>query len=207
MLLTSRQEQIILGTLLGDSDLRMTTVRSRNALFRNGHCDKDREYVFWKYKELETTGLFRHIPKLTVRQFKDRTGFRTRWWFRSRSHSVFTELHKLFYPNGKKIVPPEVLEKLGDLGLAVWYMDDGSLSLGRPGRPMVSLCTEGFSLEENCLVRDWFKSKYGLSFKFIERSLGAYRLRLSRRYEVYEFVDIVRPYIVPCMERKINFRK
>jgi len=205
IVLSPRQEQIILGTSLGDGSLSIGK-RSRNARFSTSSRNQDREYVFWKYRELESTGLFLHPPQQRLRQTPFGSSFG--WGLRSRAHPVFTEFHRLFYPDGKKTAPVEVLDKLDDFGLAIWYQDDGYFHWHHSEYPRVSLCTYGFSLEENQVIGDWFKGKYGLLFKLQTRprALGgkAYRLALGRTQEVQRFLDIVKPHIHPCMGRKLG---
>ncbi len=138
--------QIILGTLLGDGHLFIPKRRPsrpvpqadlpRNARFTTSSCEKDKGYILWKFHELEPTGLF-PPPKP-----KKRSTGRIQWVLESRRNPLFTELHKLFYPDGKKRLPLGVLDELDDLGLAVWYMDDGNLGLNSSGLPRVRIATQ-----------------------------------------------------------------
>ena len=45
-------------------------------------------------------------------------------YFTTRQLTAITELHKLFYNEGKKIVPLNIEEYLTPLALALWFMDD-----------------------------------------------------------------------------------
>ena len=51
---------------------------------------------------------------------------RTTYSIRTIRHPVFTNIHKLTYHNGKKLVTREWLDKLDERGLAVWFFDDGN---------------------------------------------------------------------------------
>jgi len=46
--------------------------------------------------------------------------------FTTRSLPCFTELHGLFYPNGIKLIPSNILDLLTPVGLAFLAQDDGS---------------------------------------------------------------------------------
>ena len=98
------QEQILLGTLLGDGHLQMRTGR-KNASFSVKACDRDRDYVFWKYKNLRSMELFLHPPK----KFANRPEFGRypskvyfAWRLQSRADPILTQYHRLFYQNGRR---------------------------------------------------------------------------------------------------------
>ena len=46
--------------------------------------------------------------------------------FRTYSHPSFRFYGQQFYPKGKKVVPKIIGKILTELGLAIWYADDGS---------------------------------------------------------------------------------
>ena len=192
--LSLRQCQVLSGTLLGDGNLRISGA-GRNARLRVSHREEDGDYLFWKYQELEPSGLFKSPPFL-----RKNNGYaigKLLWSFCSRCDPVLTSYYQLFYPNGKKIVSREILDGLGELGLAVWYQDDGSQY--RKGGEVI-LCTEGFGLEGNRIIRKWFKQSYDLRPRVSSRG----RLEF-RRVDSQKFLELTRPYMVSCMERK--FRK
>lgn len=201
-----RQRQILTGTLLGDASLRINRRRGRNASFSVTHCDKDKEYLFWKYKELESTGLPLRLPKSSVRQVWGKSY--TSWRLASRVHPLLTSYYYLFYPDGKKELTPEVLDLLDDLGLAVWYMDDGALTSIDNGQFFrITMATQGFTLEENKLMRNWLKDKYSLGFWLHLAHGEKWILGTDQKEQVKQFLGIVSPHIIPCMRRKIRLSR
>ena len=196
--LSKRQEQIIIGSLLGDSSLDRIKSPFDNSRMKVSHRDKDKEYLDWVHSELRSTGLFPNEPHQRVDLLT--------WSLRSRSHPLFTEYRKLFYPDGTKVVPQSILERLDGLGLAVWYMDDGSLSWGR--NHQLRIYTDGFSLSENERIIRWFRRNYHLTFRAHRRdsSSGTYYLILSGKPQIKEFLLRVQDFVSPlsCMRRKIN---
>jgi len=193
--LTPKQEQIILGSLLGDGHLR----RPPGVLFSTKGCDKSKDYVFWKYEELKPSGLFSRPPKSSPG--RARTGTTRSWSFYSKRNSVFNEYRQLFYPNGKKIVTREILNKLDNLGLAVWYMDDGSRS---KAKKHVRLATQSFGQEGFEVISEWLWEKYRLhSFPDIRRNSSRMGWALRFRMEDSKrFLGITRPHMIPCMSGK-----
>jgi len=197
---TPEQEQVFLGTMLGDANL---SSGSYNSSLRVKHREADKEYLFWKYDILKSSRIFLNPPK--PKPPRPPSGIS--WLLYSRRLPIFRVYREMFYPSrGEKIVPVEVLDKLELLGLAVWYMDDGHFQFGvpkRPNRRTVYLATQGFDYKDNVLVRDWMERKFGFRFDLV----GEMGLRLGRRGEVERFLEMLRPFSVPCMERKFRRSK
>jgi hypothetical protein len=89
-----------------------------NALLEINHSSHQRSYVDWKYRHLAE--LVRTPPKA-----RRGNGARIAYRFVTRSLPELTPYFRLFYGTGRKRIPE--LE-LGELTLAVWFMDDGSCS-------------------------------------------------------------------------------
>jgi hypothetical protein len=109
---SSREWELMVGSLLGDATLLKTT---SGYCFRVHHGRRQRKLVDWKYAELAR--FVRTAPK------ESGNGY----YFRTVTHPRLAELRKQFYTNGQKIVPIRLLEScLTAFGLAVWVMDDGA---------------------------------------------------------------------------------
>jgi len=114
--LTHTQRSIIIGSLLGDGYLRIVPGR-RNALFEVNHSFIQKEYVDWKYEMLKS--ICRSGPKV-----RRGNGSRVAYRFNTRQDKELTGLHRMFYKNGRKIIPHALI--LDPMMLAVWFTDDGS---------------------------------------------------------------------------------
>lgn len=120
--MTKRERSIVIGSVLGDGFLQRTG--KNNARLRLEHSQKQKEYIFWKWRELER--FMQDKPKRLER-------FNPVWkknysYYRCQSHSgaQFGKLRDIFYGAGRKRVPEEIAKLLSDnLALAVWFMDDG----------------------------------------------------------------------------------
>lgn len=202
--LSDNQEQIVLGTTFGDGHLQVYSGNG-NARFSTSCRDKDKDYLFWKYSELSGLGLFSQPPKPRVRS---RWGFPTvTWSLRSRLLPVFSGYYKTFYLGRKKIATPEALDQLNELGLSVWWQDDGSVIRVKGGRRLshVVFCTEGFSHRENSLIADWLVQKYNVPFRIRPHRQNGHvnwQLVLCGVDQIERFLGIVDPFILPCMARK-----
>jgi hypothetical protein len=82
------------------------------------------------------------VPSISNRlPHKTKGSVYTRITFLTDCLPCFKELHELFYPLGKKIVPANIGDLLTPLGLAYWLCDDGSF---HKSRRSVTLCTNSF---------------------------------------------------------------
>lgn len=125
----------------------------------------------------------------------------------TKSNKYFRVLKKFIYKNGKKNITKNILNFLTPQGLAIWYMDDGNLSLkkrdGKVHARELFLNTH-LSVEENQVIIDYFSEKWGINFTQVKNN-GLYRLRCGTK-EAAKFIEIIKPYIVPSMLYKIDMK-
>src|SRR3989338_7863499 len=156
-------KQVLLGSLLGDASLEKT---SKNASYSCSHSPKQKRYIFWKSKIL-SKGF-----KVHLKLYNNRKGFIFKTYRLSTNCSpILTEIHPLYYTKSvkpkrrwEKIVNPKILEQLEPLGIAIWYGDDGTYYIRDKS---CSLSTQGFTYEENLLIKDYFYNKWNIKVKII----------------------------------------
>ncbi|MEK6963575.1 MAG: hypothetical protein AABX70_04055 [Nanoarchaeota archaeon] len=154
------EEQVVIGSLLGDLSCRINHT-SKNANLEGGHCLAQKEYMLWKIALLQ---------RLNFKIRKTKIGT---YLFQSKNFRALNEYHDLFYSNGKKSVNRLILDRINKLGLLIWYLDDGSYhKRDNQGK----LHTNGFSFEEQVLIKEWFKEKYGIDPRI-------HTLKGSKKYE------------------------
>jgi hypothetical protein len=122
MPLLKKQREILVGLVLGDAYLQKTG--QRNARLRLEHSAKQKEYIFWKWQELQN--LMQDRPK---RLERFNPVFRKKYaYYRCQSHAspILGKFRRWFYVDGGKIIPENIRTLFkSSLSLAVWYMDDG----------------------------------------------------------------------------------
>jgi hypothetical protein len=122
--LTFRQQEILVGLMLGDGHLEQSPSTPRARLKVEQRAEA-KEYVDWLYVN------FREWIHRTVRtrtKSLKTTGRSYRYYeFTTYCHEEFLPYRQLFYPHGKKEVPQSIDKLLTPLGVAVWFMDDGSI--------------------------------------------------------------------------------
>lgn len=182
--LSPRQQEIVIGSLLGDGYLVRTT---RGRAFRVNHGLAQQAYVDWKYSEL---CLLTNSPP--------RRSSNKCYYFRTVSHDYFNELYKIFYPEGRKALPLElVYERLSPLMLSVWFMDDGA----KDG-DQIRINSQSFSRKENEALIEILEAKFGI-VATLNRDKNRYRLRVSAK-SMSNVRQLVAPHIIPSMQYKLS---
>lgn len=184
--LSSAQNAILAGSLLGDGTLRRQGNRL-NALFEANHAYKHKEYVDWKYKNFQDFVLT--TPKLRLGR-----GTRIAYRFTTRSLPVFTAFYEQFYRDRKKMVPQDL--KLDPLSLAVWFMDDGCKI-----RSAYYLNTQQFTLAEQQFLQNLLHKAFGLE-SALNRDKQYFRLRFTSKSSK-SLQKLIEPYLVDCMKYKL----
>jgi len=193
----SHQLDVIIGSLFGDARLecRSKGIRaSYTARFRVHHGNKQKEYVWWKYKILKD--LVSKEPREISWTNKKRNLHEVSWYFHTRSLKNFGIIHEIFYKNRVKKFPTEILPIFSDRMLAVWYMDDGSNNHGN-----VTLSTHSFSLEDQKIIVDFLAEKYHLH-PTIVKDRNQWKISIGRK-DYNHFLSIVTPFIPKVMTYKI----
>ena len=197
--LSKTQRALIIGSVLGDGNLRITG-RNRQANFIVDHGEKQKDYVFWKYKIMKEWVLT--PPKQVTRIYhRDRKRKTISWRFLTISHSEFTKFYRLFYPAGKKIIPGSIKKLFDDpLSLAVLVMDDGTRS-----RESFFLSTQNFTRNEQERLLECLKANFGIEGKINIHShwkgKTLYRIRINSA-SLGRLHKLVKPYILPQFRYK-----
>lgn len=124
---------------------------------------------------------------------------------RTLSHPFYNKLAEHMYYDGRKTVTEHVMKCLTPLGLALWYMDDGTLA-GEMGWRNPFICSHNFNQAENELMCRMLHKKFGITFRTIKKNIKEktyYWMRL-RRKDREKFFDIIKDFVPVCMKRKID---
>lgn len=116
-------------------------------------------------------------------------------------HPEFFEFREIFYPQGKKVVPKdEILNELTVAGLALWFMDDGTLIKSREYR----FCTYQFSLEDQKRLRQMLRKKFQIWTSILkDKTADGYFLYVTAKSRPI-LENLLRGFIVPCMQYKLR---
>lgn len=167
------------------------------------HGLAQKEYLEWKADRLTSVGFPRPIIK-----YKDNNGYGA-YSFRV-TGGKYGKLIRKIKRDSK--CPLSLFKRLGVLGLAIWYMDDGSLSnrvskqkVIKSSLITISTCVD--SREENQLLIDYLKDTYNIQF-YQRKMKGKYALTCGT-HEGRKFIDLIKPYVdeIPCMRYKLDIKR
>ena len=176
---TSRQEEIIRGSLLGDAWIE------RGSVIGIAHGKKQFEYIDWLSAQLQP-------------YFGDIETNKTCRRIRSCAHDFGSSLYKEYYPDKTKRITSKILDKLTELSVAVWFMDDGQvLPAGNQSR----LATCSFTQKENELIVEYLYNRWNILGSV--RTYGGYRYIYFNKENTTKLVSLIRPHVPLCMRYKI----
>ena len=176
--LTKQQKAIIVGCLLGDGAMRCKA----NALLEINHSAKQKDYVNWKFEQLKNlTSTFPRLRKGNAKRIAYR--------FTTRSLPELTKIYRLFYKQGRKVIPQKLA--LHPLSLAIWFMDDGCKSYNA-----VYLNTQKFTKEEQKRLIKLLKNQFGI-ISTLNKDKIYYRLRIAVD-SVGRLKKLIKPDLLSC---------
>ena len=194
LVLTKKQSDVIIGLLLGDGCLELLP-KGDSARLKLEYTSKQKAYIDWLY------GIFRdwviNPPKRKITKVFNKSF--EKYWFTTVSSPILKKYFDLFYHNHKKIVPTAIGKLLTPIGLAIWFMDDGSTkSKESKGR---ILCTHAFSQQEVLLLCKVLKENFFLEAKPRKQKDGT-EIYISG-HSFMQLRKTVSKYIVSSMRYKL----
>ena len=193
----SSEKSILIGMIIGDGWVNFNRKTSYISFY---HTPSQEEYVKFKaelLKELDIYGTIKYSPKTKSNCPK--------WKYWSKSYRKIN-LYRLMYSfrntpeKRRKRIILKMLNCLDELGIALWFMDDG---YNDPKRNLINLATQSFTLEENQIIQKWFLNKWNIEFKIYRRKDKYFLVTYK---DAKKFKELVKPFIekLECMRYKIT---
>lgn len=201
----------ISGCVFGDSHL----YKNNNRCFQFKHSEKQLDYFLWKKSLLEKFFPDANIRISDGKSINKNTGKIYKWNGLFFTSDYFQRIYNHFYDNnGRKFLNFGRLNQLTPLGLAVWYMDDGSLIFHRNrylkngertirGRSMI-LATNCFNYEEHLEIKKWFKIRFNIEAKIYRQK--EYNVIVLNATNSNRLIEVISPYIINSMFYKIDMK-
>lgn len=201
--LSKEQKRLLIALLIGDGTI------SSNYVFKLSHSIEQKEYLEWKVSLLNKFG----IKNNGIKEYTSSCGYNygKRVLYSQMSlHSTIKALRRSIYIP-KKTITRRLLNWLDELGLAIWYMDDGFININESEQRhgsiqrniRISTCVD----EQTCnMMIDYFKERWKVEFRpFLEKS-KLYSLATRTNNDTDKFIEIVKPYVeqVPSLLYKIR---
>lgn len=194
--LSAEQEQLILGSLLGDASLCRR--RKDQYDFVVGHCLEQKDYLAYKANVLNSN---------VTSYIKDKDSYSCGKEFFKTNYNNKYELKKIYnlsFKDNRKTISKELVDKLEPLAIAIWYMDDGTSSFSKKS-VVVRFSTLSFTKEECALLQDKLL-KFNIHTTLQRHGDGYGWVIAIRQKSINDFMDLIEPYIVDCMKYKIKRR-
>lgn len=196
--------QLILGSILGDGSISKYCKPINSKLLLNSklvikHSLIQKDYASYKQLLFEQENIIMHQtidencknPIINGRIINSHGEI----IIVTQRNSSFNKFRNLFYQDVKAI--SEEIYKLTNLGLAIWFMDDGSKH-----KLSYYLHTECFSYEDHLILQDMLLKNFKINTS-IHHNRGKYVLYISAKSKV-TFTGIVKPFVCPSMLYKLH---
>ncbi|MBU2010499.1 hypothetical protein KKG37_03370 [Patescibacteria group bacterium] len=194
--LNKRQRDIVVGLLLGDGHLE-TQNNGKTYRLKVEHSLEQSDYVDWLYKEFSDW-----IPKEKP-YIKNRENGLQSIGFTTYSHSSLRFYGQQFYSEDKKKHIPKLIKKLlSQIGIAVWYMDDGSLKSKR--HKTYNIHTLGYSRKDLEILQKALQDKFKLETSLHKQKEKYLRIYIPEK-SALKFTKIIKPYVenISSMKHKL----
>ena len=193
--LSDKQREILVGLLLGDGHLE-TQNNGKTFRIKIGHSKSQAKYVNWLYRQFKDWVISAPQEKLVTTKRK----IFVNYWFNTLSHPSFRFYGQQFYCAGRKIVPKMIDKLLTSQGLAIWFMDDGSLKSKE--HKAVILNTQCFSESDinrlqKVLVRKWQIESQ------VRKQKDGNQLLITKNSAI-KFAQIINSYLLPEFGYKLG---
>lgn len=194
--------QALVGSLCGDGCIRD---QYKYPHYKEGHSIKQCDYLLWKMDLLGElnpkfiTGVSRVKYNWNIKEHKTCEIY-------TRTNEDLVRFREMFYlgESRRKVICEEALGILDPLGLAIWYMDDGSYDCAGS---TVHLTSSMMDIDQQKLFKKFFNNRYGLDSNVVKRGIRANGQRYSLCFTVDssdEFLRIIKDNIHETMRYKLG---
>ena len=177
MKITKHHRNLLLAMSLGDGHLTKPEKYSHNSSLRVEHAEAQKEYIEWKLGLLPKKWQNKINKREKNYTYKGVDSVLTSYWFITPRIKQLRLLRRILYGKyrNRKVITPKMLERVGEFGIMIWYMDDGNLHDRGVGRGYQLRLYTFQKKEENQKLIDFFKEKYQINFYQCKRN-GKYIL-------------------------------
>lgn len=200
----------LFGNVLGDGTYYLGTHS-----IQIQHTKKQRAYVKWLEQLYASWGILISSSYGKIRNTTHGTYVYDRVYIRVPQHRHFE--NNRIYRDRKKVASLYVLKRINRLGMLLWFLDDGSLTVQKINHGsyysihrFATLHTEGFDLCSQQRIQTVMSKRFGIELRLHRTNKGGsgWKLYFSA-LQFRRFYDLVReylPYVPPEMMYKFNMK-
>lgn len=212
--LTYDEEQILIGGILGDSNLSYVPPNKKNtkktARLRIKRALADINYLQWQF-DIFKNFIDKENMSIATRINPRSGGILYNCSFQTRVSCLIYEYYEQWYIDGKdkkgiekkiKTVPKDI--NLDYLAIAVWLCDDGCICDNtKNGSLSCTFYTDCFDLNSLNILINKLYNKTGIEFR-INKHQDNYILRAGGKKKILSFYEQIKNYIPASMYRKFK---
>lgn len=196
LIITENTHQIIIGSLLGDGSM-VDGISTRLVI---NHSVLQKDYALYKKELLEKENVIVYFRERKLSQIekkiKDRVikdnGYVTVETLKTPDLLCY---RNAFYPLGKRTIP-KITETLNALGLAIWFMDDGSKNISS-----YYLCSLAYTQDENKYLQKILLKNFNIKSS-LHKNYDKYLIYIKAESREL-FTSIIKPYVCESMKYKL----
>lgn len=198
--LTETTYQVILGSILGDGTITKNYRGKNSSINKNSaleikHSTKQSEYLLYKKQLLDESVASYISYRDNISEISGRKINTKCINLKTKQNLVFNQFRDNFYNTGIKKVT-NLVNDLEGLGLAIWFMDDGSKHTSG-----YYLHTNGFDIEDLIYLQKLLKDKFDIETSIHKANSG--KVIYIKNKSVKKFNLLIMPYMHPTMMYKI----
>lgn len=199
--ISKEKKQLLIAMLLGDGTI------SSNYVFKLCHGKEQEEYLKWKIQLLDIVGIKNNGLKTYVSSAGFNEGKEVIYSQLSIIPTIKALRRTVYKP--KKIITRNLLNWLNELGIAIWFMDDGCINVNTSKQRKniqhtikIATCTDVTTTE---IIIKYFIEVWNIKFRKFPEGNG-YSIATSSEEDCINFVKIVKPFVkqVPSLLYKIR---
>jgi hypothetical protein len=215
--MTKNEKQFVVACAIGDGCINKRFVSGYPCYrFLMKHSEKQKDYFLYKAYQLDRIIGKPRKKVFTIYKNSGRSKINA-YQFEKNSNKHLKPIYNLLYRNGKKTYSKQLLNMLTPEGLAIWWMDDGSLTnykyRNKEGILKYTKATGTLntyiSYEENEVIQKYFLDTWDVKFRIHKDTSDSgkvfYRLSASTK-ELRKLFKIITPYIHKSMKYKVTLK-
>lgn len=190
---TGNFKQFLIGSYLGDGSFTKLGNGAKNSRLSIAHGINQKEYAIKKWTLLDNLDLAGKLSENEIADERCKLGYFEEIRFKSLSHPIFTQYRVKGYVDGKKRLNLDLIEDIDILGLAIWFMDDGS----RTNDSCELNCHKFYDIEK-LQLSTLLNRRFNIAFNVTQNTL------YIPKEQHQKFKLLVLPYVLDSLKYKLE---
>lgn len=199
-----RKKSILIALCIGNGCISKQIKRDRTYNYLEiSHRQHQGEYIQWKANLCTSvTGRKSNVRRKKYKAKKINGVQESLGYTFVNTSPYFRILRKWLYPNNKKKLSKKMISYLDELGLAIWYMDNGCTYVSKTGKTFTAEISTHIPENDAQELIDLFKEKWNITFHLHKKSKNQFNMRAYSN-NALKFIKLIEPFVPDCMAYKL----